>query len=148
MGRQPAELDLVREEPARAAANEKPMLGHRRFLTRQVYAWRIRTLLVVTFVVAVVAVASGCDSSDTRAEQPPANGSTTTTTATTATDALEGAGTTIVVATSTAKTTGLLERVAVGQHEGFDRVVFQFRGEGLPGYRIQYVEPPLVEDGS
>jgi len=124
------------------------MLGHRRFLTRQVYAWRIRTLLVVTFVVAVVAVASGCDSSDTQAEQPPANGSTTTTTATTAADPLEGAGTTIVVATSTAKTTALLERVAVGQHEGFDRVVFQFRGEGLPGYRIQYVEPPLVEDGS
>jgi len=98
-----------------------------------------------------VAVASGCDSSDTQAQQPPANGSTTTTTATTTattTDPLEGAGTSIVVATSTAKTTALLERVAVGQHDGFDRVVFQFRGEGLPGYRIQYVEPPLQEDGS
>ena len=127
------------------------MLGHRRFLTTQVYACRIRTLLVVTFVVAAVAVASGCDSSDTQAQQPPANGSTTTTTATTTattTDPLEGAGTSIVVATSTAKTTALLERVAVGQHDGFDRVVFQFRGEGLPGYRIQYVEPPLQEDGS
>jgi hypothetical protein len=36
----------------------------------------------------------------------------------------------------------------VGQHEGYDRVVFQFRGDGLPGYRIEYVDPPLKEDGS
>jgi len=38
--------------------------------------------------------------------------------------------------------------VAVGRHEGYDRVVFQFRGEGLPGYRVSYMEPPLKEDGS
>ena len=38
--------------------------------------------------------------------------------------------------------------VAVGHHEGYDRVVFQFRDEGLPGYRVQYVQPPLKEDGS
>ena len=43
--------------------------------------------------------------------------------------------------------TALLERVAVGRHEGYDRVVFQFRN-GLPGYRVEYVEPPLKEDGS
>jgi hypothetical protein len=42
---------------------------------------------------------------------------------------------------------GLLERVAVGRHEGYDRVVLQFRNT-LPGYRVQYVEPPLREDGS
>jgi hypothetical protein len=36
----------------------------------------------------------------------------------------------------------------VGRHEGFDRVVFQFRGDDLPGYRVEYVEPPLKEDGS
>lgn len=128
------------------------MLGHRRFLTAQHYAWRIRALLLVTFVVAAVAAASGCGSSDQQTAEPPSGGSTTTTTATTTaettTDPLAGAGTSIVVATSTAKTTALLERVAVGQHEGYDRVVFQFRGDGLPGYRIQYVEPPLQEDGS
>jgi hypothetical protein len=35
----------------------------------------------------------------------------------------------------------------VGRHEGYDRVVFQFKN-GLPGYRVEYVEPPLKEDGS
>ena len=43
--------------------------------------------------------------------------------------------------------TALLERVAVASHEGYDRVVFQFRN-GLPGYRVEYAEPPLREDGS
>ena len=43
--------------------------------------------------------------------------------------------------------TALLERVAIGRHEGYDRVVFEFR-EGVPGYRVEYVEPPLHEDGS
>ncbi len=38
--------------------------------------------------------------------------------------------------------------MAVGHHEGYDRVVFQFRGDGLPGYRIEYMEPPFQEDGS
>ena len=41
----------------------------------------------------------------------------------------------------------MLERIAVGRHEGYDRVVFQFQN-GLPGYRIEYVQPPLHEDGS
>jgi hypothetical protein len=43
--------------------------------------------------------------------------------------------------------TALLTQVAVGRNEGFDRVVFEFRDE-LPGYRIEYVEGPLTEDGS
>jgi hypothetical protein len=64
------------------------------------------------------------------------------------TDPLAGAGTSIVVGPSTAKTNALLDRVAVGRHEGYDRVVFQFRGDELPGYRVEYVEPPLKEDGS
>ena len=37
--------------------------------------------------------------------------------------------------------------MAVGSHEGYDRVVFQFR-DGVPGYRVEYVDPPLHEDGS
>jgi hypothetical protein len=40
-----------------------------------------------------------------------------------------------------------VERIAVGRHEGYDRVVFQFKNT-LPGYRVEYVEPPLKEDGS
>ncbi len=102
-------------------------------------------LLVVGLVVA------GCGSSDDEAATP-GDGETTVATTTTATtdgiDPLEGAGTAPVVGTTTAKDIALLERVAVGRHEGFDRVVFQFRGEGVPGYRVEYVDPPIKEDGS
>jgi hypothetical protein len=35
----------------------------------------------------------------------------------------------------------------VAGHRGFDRVVFEFE-DGVPGYRIDYVEPPVREDGS
>lgn len=41
----------------------------------------------------------------------------------------------------------ILIDVRVGTHEGFDRIVFEFEG-GLPGYRIEYVEAPLVHCGS
>ena len=51
------------------------------------------------------------------------------------------------MAASTGSETALLERIAVGRHEGYDRVVFQFQN-GLPGYRVEYVQPPLKEDGS
>ena len=62
-------------------------------------------------------------------------------------DALEGAGTSPVGAPAAGGSTALLERVAVARHEGYDRVVFQFRGE-LPGYLVEYIDPPLHEDGS
>jgi hypothetical protein len=126
------------------------VLHHRGFLTGQGYARRIGRRLLLACVLLAVA---GCgSSSSSQSEAPPPAGTTTetapTTTATVPTDTLSGAGTTIVVAPSTAHATALLDRVAVGQHEGYDRVVFQFRGEGLPGYRVEYVAPPLKEDGS
>jgi hypothetical protein len=126
--------------------------GRRRFLTTPDYAPRIRAPLSIALVLAAVAAVSGCNSGGNSSTQGEPPGGTTsvmepTTTAQT-TDPLAGAGTGIVVSTSTAKTTALLNRVAVGQHEGFDRVVFQFQGEGIPGYRIEYVDGPLKEDGS
>ncbi len=144
-------VDRVGEEASGPPANEEPVLQHRGFLTRREYARHIRTFAVVACAFAVMAVASGCGSSANESE-PPAAGSTTVTapmtTVTEGVDPLEGAGKTIVVGVTTAKGIALLERVAVGRHEGYDRVVFQFRGEGLPGYRVQYMEPPLKEDGS
>jgi hypothetical protein len=62
-------------------------------------------------------------------------------------DPLAGAGTTPVVSAATGGATALLDRIALGRHEGYDRVVFQFQN-GLPGYRVEYVQPPLKEDGS
>ena len=127
------------------------MLQHRAFLTGRAYARRIRTGTVLLLALAALAAAAGCGKSSSDQTEPPATGSTTATAPTTTAegiDPLEGAGTTIVVGTTTAKAIALLERVAVGRHEGYDRVVFQFRGEGVPAYRVQYMEPPLKEDGS
>jgi hypothetical protein len=36
--------------------------------------------------------------------------------------------------------------VRVGDHEGFDRVVVQLAGEGVPGWQVEYVDE-AVEDG-
>lgn len=126
----------------------------RPFLTGRQYARRIRTAAASALALTLVAVAAGCG--DSAGEQAGPSGpttsattSTTTTTSetTTATDPLEGAGTTPVSADPQATETALVRRVAVGRHEGFDRVVFEFTN-GLPGYRVEYVQPPLTEDGS
>jgi hypothetical protein len=98
--------------------------------------------------------AAGCGSSSHSSEPPPATAAGTTTvtvpapTTTEPTDTLAGPGTAPVVASATANGTSLLDRVAVGRHAGYDRVVFGFRTQGLPGYRVEYVQPPLKEDGS
>ena len=127
------------------------MLQHRGFLTRPEYARRIRACALLLSL-AAIAVAAGCGESSSDEAAPPVQGETTTTVATTTNgegiDPLEGAGTNVVVGDSTADATALLERVAVGRHEGYDRVVFEFRGDGVPGYRVQYMDPPLKEDGS
>ena len=148
---QRAGIDPVRQEPACRSANEEPVLQHRGFLTAREYARAIRTLALIGLVLVLVAVASACGgSSQPQSAPPPASGSTTATAPppTTTTDPLAGADTTPVSAVATASDTALLERVAVGRHDGFDRVVFQFRGDGLPGYRVEYASPPFVEDGS
>jgi hypothetical protein len=95
-------------------------------------------------------VLSGCGGSDddgTPGAQPPTATTTTPTTTDGGIDPLEGAGTNPVEGESSGTDIALLERVALGRHEGFDRVVFQFRSH-VPGYRVEYVEPPLKEDGS
>jgi len=92
---------------------------------------------------------AGCGGSH-KSSTPPGGYSVpsgTTTTTSTGIDPLEGAGTTPLVGASTGSETALIDRIAVGRHEGYDRVVFQFQN-GLPGYRVQYVQPPLKEDGS
>lgn len=107
-------------------------------------------LLTGALVSAAVVAASGCGGSD-KSSAPAGGDSTTSPTATTTTtggiDPLEGAGTTTVEGSAAGSETALLERIALGRHEGYDRVVFQFKNE-LPGYRVSYVQPPLKEDGS
>ena len=41
----------------------------------------------------------------------------------------------------------LLVDVRTGEQAGFDRITFEFEG-GLPGYLVEYVEPPIIADPS
>ncbi|MEO6197164.1 MAG: hypothetical protein ABIP58_03560 [Dehalococcoidia bacterium] len=41
----------------------------------------------------------------------------------------------------------VLYDVRTACHESYDRIVFDFR-DNAPGYRIEYVEPPISQDGS
>ncbi|MFP2927509.1 hypothetical protein ACLESO_20395 [Pyxidicoccus sp. 3LG] len=41
-----------------------------------------------------------------------------------------------------------LRSVRAGQHADFDRVVFEFDGPQLPGYRLEYVDKPIIQCGS
>ena len=144
-------VDALRQEPTRRPANEEPVLQHRGFLTGRGYARTIRALAVLGAVLATLVVASGCGGSAQPQTEPPAAGSTTVTAparTSTATDPLAGSGMSIVAGAASATGTALLERVAIGRHEGYDRVVFQFRDDVVPGYRVEYAAPPFAEDGS
>jgi hypothetical protein len=91
--------------------------------------------------------ASGCGDSETSGTTTAAAAETGTETSTGGIDTLEGAGTGPVAAPAKSQKTALLERVSVGRHEDYDRVVFQLK-DVLPGYRVEYVKPPLRQDGS
>src|SRR6266850_1133056 len=100
---------------------------------------------------ALLAVSSGCGGSDKSSTPSGANSlpspTPTATTGTGGIDPLEGAGTTPVQGPPSGSEIALLERVAVGRHEGYDRVVFEFKNV-LPGYSVKYTSEPLKEDGS
>ena len=42
----------------------------------------------------------------------------------------------------------ILTAVRAAGHKGFDRVVFEFAGPALPGYRIEYLDRPATQCGS
>lgn len=44
-------------------------------------------------------------------------------------------------------TTALLRTVRTAEQDTFDRVTFEFEA-GLPGFSVQYVEPPIIADAS
>lgn len=44
--------------------------------------------------------------------------------------------------------TSYLDGVRLGLHSSFDRVVFAFRGDRTPSYRVRYVDPPIREQPS
>jgi len=94
-------------------------------------------------LLAGLVLVGGCRSSHRSGAKTPATGSTATTA-----DPLPGSATTPVSTTATAGPS-LLTDVRVDHHPGYDRIVFEFRpGVDGPGYRVRYVQRPVLEDGS
>jgi len=105
----------------------------------------VRGMVVRVLLLTVAALLlGGCGGND---DEPPVTTATATTATTTTPPVLEGASTTPVVWSSSITETALLSDVRVASHEGYDRVVFEFRN-GVPGYDVRYVEPPILADGS
>jgi hypothetical protein len=101
---------------------------------------------LVAFAAALVLVAAACGGSG------EAGGDTISTTTgapanTGGIDPMAGASTTAVTSTASAAETALMNGLAVGRHEGYDRVNFTFKN-AVPGYKVAYVQPPIHEDGS
>ncbi|MCU1497401.1 MAG: uncharacterized protein JWM47_1354 [Acidimicrobiales bacterium] len=62
--------------------------------------------------------------------------------------ALEGFATTGRSAPAGGDGTALLRDVRVGSHDGYDRVVFEFAGSVVPGYRVDWLDGEALADAS
>ncbi len=111
------------------------------------YAWfpAERRLAMNTTVRALVAAAAMAAVLSACGDDAPADELTTTATAPTPSATETGASTDDVSEES--ESFGQLVDVRVGEHSGFDRVVFEFADE-MPGYVVKYVELPVYADGS
>lgn len=114
----------------------------------------IRRFPAVLAVVAAVQLAGCGGGSQTSGQSTGVSGTTTATVTATATttpkggiDTMPGAATRPVHVPATNQKTALLTDVRAARHEGFDRIVFQFR-DALPGYDVRYVARPVRQDGS
>lgn len=91
---------------------------------------------------------TGGASSTTVAATGATTGSTTGAPTTTQAPALPEASEAQHSAPSDGTGTALLKTVRVGRNPGFERIVFEFAGTSKPGYRVQWVDGPIVSDGS
>jgi hypothetical protein len=109
---------------------------------------RVLALSLTACALAPVLAGCGGGGNETAGGATETGGATSTTSSgTTTTPALAGASTDPVSWKGDAKETSLLTGVRAAAHDGFDRVVLQFRGD-LPGYQVGYVQRPVLEDGS
>lgn len=108
---------------------------------------RLLAALLTATALALGAVGCGDSESQDAAATTAAPSTTAPTTETGGPDPLEGATTEPVIGKAQGTEIALLERVDIGRHEGYDRVVFEFRNV-VPGYRVEYAEPPIRQDGS
>jgi hypothetical protein len=111
------------------------------------------SLTAIVLVVAAAQIAGCGGASDhpatatTRTSTPTATTPTTDTTPQSGIDTMPDASTDPVHVAATNRRTALLTDVRAARHEGFDRLVFEFRN-GLPGYDVRYVSRPVRQDGS
>ncbi len=115
-----------------------------------------RPLLLLTALLATAMLLAACggragDDSTTGKSTTGTTGTASTTPTQTqsseAIDPMAGASTKPVVVGATNRDTALLTGVRAARHEGYDRVVFEFRNT-LPGYDVRYVRRPVRQDGS
>jgi len=112
-------------------------------------------LAVLAVAVAVQLAACGDESKHVVTTSPTTStsGSTTQTTTGVTTpqgggiDTMAGASTDPVHVSGANRRTALLTDVRAARHEGFDRIVFDFRN-ALPGYDVRYVSRPIRQDAS
>jgi len=101
-----------------------------------------RLLGVLTVVLLLVACGNEDEPAlDTREGTATSEDSTTTT-------AIEGDTSPTSEPGSGAEQIAHLTDVRAGSHEGFDRIVFEFEGDAVPGYAVEYRDPPFHEPGS
>jgi hypothetical protein len=103
----------------------------------------VRVLLVVVAVV----VLAGCGGIGGTEPTTTTAARATTDAVTTAPNGLEGASTTPGTWKGDLGEVALLTGVRAASHDGYDRVVFEFRN-GVPGYDVGYSERPVRADGS
>jgi hypothetical protein len=122
----------------------------------------MRRSLLLFFVVALALVPAACGGDDDETTEAGVTTVVSTVEVTTTEPAATTAPTTTTAPEppgppfSTAPAQGealstrlaLLTDVRLGQHEGYDRIVFELLPGGRPGYRVRFVRPPIVEDAS
>ena len=105
----------------------------------------VRRLLLVVLLAAGLAACADDDPALVDAGDATTSTSTAPSTTTSAAAGADG------FATSTVSTPpeqrGLLQRVTATQAGDVDRVTFEFEGD-LPGYRVGFVDRPIIQDGS
>jgi hypothetical protein len=101
-------------------------------------------VLATAMIIAGLACAGGEEGTATPTPSPTASPSPT---ATPSPEPFNGGRAPIEKEGPPVPPVAVLTDVRTESHEGFDRVVFEFR-DNMPGYRIEYVEPPITTDGS
>ncbi|HEX6312897.1 MAG TPA: hypothetical protein VF152_14885 [Acidimicrobiia bacterium] len=105
-------------------------------------------LLAAVFAVALAACGDDGNGSSSGSTTTSASTTSSTTTSTSAPDGCPFDGATTAVSAPAPADVLVLGDVRVAGHECFDRVVFEFRDPGAPGYEVSYVPGPIVMDGS